>query len=54
LTSSAVSGAPLWKVTPWRSVKSYVRPFSLSLQDSARLEAYGLSGMDFTEASCRA
>src|SRR6266705_4703522 len=50
-TSSAVTGSPLWNLTPLRSTNSYTSPSADILHDSARLGASGLPGIGFTTAS---
>ena len=54
LTSSAVSGSPLWNFTPGRSLNSYAFWSVLTVQDSARLGVCWLPGMGLTSASCSA
>ena len=54
LTSSAVTGSPLWNSTPFRSVKSYTRPSGDTFHDSARLGVNLLSGIAFAMPSCTA
>src|SRR5712691_11902639 len=54
LASSAVTGSPLWNLTPLRSTNSYTRPSGETVHDSARLGAIALPGIGFTSASCSA
>ena len=51
LTSSAVTGSPLWNFTPRRSTKSYTSPSGETAHDSARLGASGLPGIGLTTPS---
>src|SRR2546426_7260889 len=53
-TSSAVTGSPLWNVTPLRSTKSHVRPSFDMLHDSARHGVLIPAGIGLTSASCSA
>src|SRR5438445_5063476 len=50
-TSSAVTGSPLWNLTPLRSTNSYTRPSGDTVHDSARAGAMLLPGIGFTSAS---
>src|SRR5712671_1396903 len=50
-TSSAVTGSSLWNFAPWRNAKSWLRPSSEAVNDSARHGASGLAGIGFTIAS---
>src|SRR6185295_11573281 len=50
----AVTGSPLWKRGPLRSVKSYTSPSGEALHASARLGAEAWPGIGFTSASCSA
>src|SRR5438132_7122635 len=54
LTSSAVTGSPLWNFAPLRRTNSYARPSLETVHDSARLGARGSPGIGFTTASCSA
>src|SRR6266849_3361284 len=51
LTSSAVTGSPLWNFTPLRRTNSYTSPSGDTLHDSARLGAMLLPGIGFTRPS---
>src|SRR5262249_19198109 len=51
LTSSAVTGSPLWNFTPLRRTNSYVRPSLDVVHDSARLGVLSPAGIGFTRAS---
>src|SRR6266540_4159461 len=51
LTSSAVTGSPLWNFTPLRRTNSYVRPSFDTVHDSARLGVLSPAGIGFTSAS---
>src|SRR5712691_7719353 len=50
-TSSAVTGSPLWNLTPLRMTNSYVSPSLDCVNDSARLGVFGPAGIGFTSAS---
>src|SRR5205809_2199062 len=54
LTSSAVTGSPLWNFAPLRRTNSQARPSLETVHDSARLGARGTPGIGFTMASCSA
>src|SRR5215470_19400289 len=49
--SSAVTGSPLWNLSPRRSLNSYTRPSGLSVHDSARLGPIFWLGSGRTSAS---
>src|SRR5262245_28762294 len=51
LTSSAVTGSPLWNFVPLRRTNSYVRPSLETVHDSARLGVLSPPGIGFTSAS---
>src|SRR2546425_563808 len=53
-TSSAVTGSPLWNLTPLRNTKSHVRPSFDMLHDSARHGVLIPAGIGLTSASCSA
>src|SRR6266850_3752989 len=51
LTSSEVSGSPLWNFTPFLRTNSYVSPSFDTVHDSARLGVLSPAGIGFTSAS---
>src|SRR5438445_490820 len=53
-TSSAVTGSPLWNLTPARRTSSTTRPSADTFHDSASAGAMGLPGSGLSIASCNA